>query len=505
MSESLEKAYKELIERTVEVSRIYSCAAVLDWDQKTYLPRKGSDSRAQQISMLVGMGHQKFVDPKVGDLIGELKAGGYDKEEFSDEETNIREISRAYEKAKKVPTSLVMETAETTVKADAAWVEARKKSDFESFKPWLEKVIELKRQYAEAVGYPKEPYDALIDDYEPGATVETIGKVLEDFRVELVDFVGRVIGSGKKPDTSILSRHYPVDKQEILGKMAASAMGFDFDSGRLDKTTHPFCTGLGVGDVRITTRYNPHHFNDAFFGIMHEAGHGLYEQGLDPKHWGTPRGEAVSLGIHESQSRMWENMVGRSLSFWKYFFPLAKGIFYETLRDVKLEDFHFAVNNVEPSFIRVEADEVTYNLHIMLRFEMEYAFFRGELKVDDIPAVWNEKFKHYLDITPPDDAKGCLQDVHWSNGLIGYFPTYTLGNLYSAQFFAKAKEDLGDLDEQFERGSFGELKQWLHKNIHTHGQRYRAGKLVEVVTGKPLSHKPFMDYLKSKFGPLYGV
>ena len=505
MSVSLEDAYKELIGISKEVSLLYSCYSVLGWDQKTYMPRNGGNVRAQQVSMLAGMAHKKFTDPRVGELLDILRENSYAKEEFSDEETNIRELGREYDKAKKVPTSLVEEISKTTTLADGVWVEARKKSDFSEFKSWLEKVINLKRQYAEAVGYPNEPYDALLDDYEPGGTVETIGKVLEDFRVDLVGFVGKVIDSGKRPNFSILEREYPVNLQEIFGKMAASAIGFDFESGRLDVTTHPFCTGFGPGDTRITTRYNLNHFNHAFFGILHEAGHGIYSQGLDSGHHGTPRGESISLGIHESQSRMWENMVGRSHSFWEYFFPLAQRVFQDTLRDVNLDDFYFAVNDVRPSFIRVEADEVTYNLHIMLRFEMELAFFRGDLKVDDIPALWNEKFKHFLGITPSNDAQGCLQDVHWSNGLIGYFPTYTLGNLYAAQFYAKAGEDIGDLEDLFRRGSFGELKDWLRENIHTHGKRYRAGKLVEVVTGKPLSHKPLMGYLQAKFGQLYGI
>lgn len=505
MSENLDKVYEELLIRVKEIDLIYSSLAVLDWDQKTYMPRKGAERRAKMISYLSGLGHEKFVDPKIGELLETLKSGSYAREEYSDEETNIRELDRQYQKYKKVPNSLVKELSETTTLADQAWVEARRKSDFSEFKPWLEKVIKLKHDYAEAVGYPTEPYDALLDDFEPGATVETTGEVLDNLRTDLVKFVEKVLGSGKHPDVSIVEREYPADKQELLGKLAAKTIGFDFDSGRLDVTTHPFCIGFGPGDTRITTRFDPRHFNSAFFGILHEAGHGVYDQGLDPNHAGTPRGESVSLGIHESQSRMWENLVGRSHPFWEYFFPIAQGIFHEALRDVKLDDFHFAVNDVRPSFIRVEADEVTYNLHILVRFEIEHAFFKGDLKVDDIPAAWNEKYNHYLGISPANDTEGCLQDVHWSNGLIGYFPTYTLGNLYASQFFAKIREEIGNLDELFRSGSFIELREWLRENIHSHGQRYRAEKLVEVVTGKPLSHQPMMDYLQEKFGPLYGI
>ena len=505
MSGSLDGVYEELISRAKEISLIYSCLSVLDWDQKTYMPPNGAEQRSGQVSLLAGMGHRKFTDPQIGELLDALVSGKYAQDDYSDEATNIRELKRQYDKAKKVPNSLVIEISKVTTLADSVWVEAREKSDFASFQPWLEKVIDLKHQYAECVGYPKEPYDALLDDYEPGATVEAIGKVLGSFRKDLVAFVEKILGSGKHPDISIVSRDYPVEKQEIFGKMAAAAIGFDFNSGRLDVTTHPFCTGLGPGDTRITTRYNPKHFNDAFFGILHESGHGIYDQGLDRNHWGTPRGESISLGIHESQSRMWENLVGRSRSFWIYFHPIAQMIFTEALQDVSLDDFYFAVNAVEPSFIRVEADEVTYNLHILVRFEIEHAFFKGDLKVADIPSTWNERYKHYLGITPANDAQGCLQDVHWSNGYIGYFPTYALGNLYAAQFFAKARKDISDLEDQFSLGQFGDLREWLRKNIHAHGQKYRAGKLVEVVTGKPLSHIPLMEYLRAKFGSLYNA
>jgi carboxypeptidase Taq len=296
-----------------------------------------------------------------------------------------------------------------------------------------------------------------------------------------------------------------VDRQEVFGQAAAAAIGFDFDAGRLDVTTHPFCSGMGPGDCRITTRYNLRHFNDAFFGILHEAGHGIYEQGLDPEQFGTPLGSAVSLGIHESQSRMWENFVGRGRPFWEHFFPRARQVFHEALRDVALDDFVFAVNDVQPSFIRVEADEATYNMHIILRFELEQALIAGDLQPADVPGAWNEKFQQSFGLTPPTDALGCLQDVHWSSGGIGYFPTYTLGNMYAAQFMDQARRDLGDLDADFRHGDFGRLKGWLNERVHRPGQRYRAGELCRRVTGQPLSPKPLLNYLRQKFGPLYGI
>jgi carboxypeptidase Taq len=285
----------------------------------------------------------------------------------------------------------------------------------------------------------------------------------------------------------------------------AAAIGFDFEAGRLDVTTHPFCSGIGPGDTRLTTRYNPHDFGDSFFSVLHETGHGLYDQGLDPTHYGTPMGSFVSLGIHESQSRLWENFVGRSRPFWERFFPEAQRVFPGALGGVGLEAFYFAINDVRPSFIRTEADEATYNLHILLRFELEQALIGGDLRVGDLPGAWNEDFKRFLGLTPPDDARGCLQDIHWSGGGIGYFPTYTLGNLYAAQFFAHARKDLGDLHGQFQRNEFRPLKEWLNAKIHRHGQRYRAAELVRVVTGEPLNHRYLLDHLRSKFGPLYGI
>src|SRR5262249_49880359 len=282
-------------------------------------------------------------------------------------------------------------------------------------------------------------------------------------------------------------------------------IGFDFTAGRLDVTTHPFCSGMGPGDCRITTRYNPKRFNDAFFGILHEAGHGMYEQGLDGEHYGTPRGTAASLGIHESQSRMWENQVGRSRPFWDHFFPRARQTFFNSLGDVPLDDWVFAINDVQPSFIRVEADEATYNIHIILRFELEQALVNGELTPADVPTAWNEKFKKLLGLTPPDDRLGCLQDIHWSMGGLGYFPTYTLGNLHAPQFMEQARSDIGDLDAAFRCGDFVPLKRWLNERIHRPGQTYRAADLCRRVTGKPLTHQPLLTYLRGKYGPLYGI
>ncbi len=502
MSEKRKDLTEELYGLTREITTLSSCMAVLDWDERTYMPPNGSENRANQVALLAGMVHDRLTSSRIGEIINELLYNGLDPAHDDIDSANLREIKRAYDRAVKVPKSLVEELSRTITLSQRVWQDAREKSDFTAFKPWMEKVVKLKRQEAEAVGYDGTPYNAMLDDFEPGATTEQITKVFAGLRNELVDLIARIKSSGNGPDGSIITRDYPIDRQKKFGMDVAAAIGFNFESGRLDLTVHPFCTGFGPGDIRITTRYNKNHFPGAFFGIMHEAGHGIYEQGLLDKYYGTPCGESTSLGIHESQSRMWENMVGRNKSFWKHFFSKAQSMFPKALKDVTLDQFHSAVNDVKPSYIRVEADEATYNLHILLRFEMESAFFNGDIKVADVPAIWNEKFEKYFGIKPPNDKEGCLQDVHWSAGLIGYFPTYTLGNLYAAQFFAKAGEDLGDLDSQFAEGDFSQLHDWLRKNIHQHGQRYRAEDLVKKVTGKPLSHQPLMDYLNAKLSEL---
>jgi len=498
-----EEAYKELVSKWKEANLIGTIGSVLHWDQETQMPKGGMQHRAEQLSYVSGLAHKKATDPKIGELLDGLEKSPLVKDELSDEAVNIREIRDEYDKSVKLPQKLVEEFTKTTAIAQSVWAEARKTSDFPKFLPHLEKIIKLTHEVADNLGYEKEAYDALLDQYEPGATTETISTIFEGFRKELVDLVGAIADSPNKPDVSILERTYPVDRQKLFSQEAAVAIGYNFSNGRLDVSAHPFTTGLGPGDTRITTRYNPHHLGQAFFGTLHEGGHGIYDQGLDPKHNGTPRGDSVSLGIHESQSRMWENHVGRGKPFWRHFFPRAQQMFPDVLSDVKFDDFYFAINDVRPSFIRVEADEVTYNLHIMLRFEIERAFMTGDLQPKDLPSVWNEKFTKYFGITPKSDAEGCMQDVHWSAGLIGYFPTYSLGNLYSAQFYAKATEAIPSLEDQFASGNFAELKQWLNTNIHSHGKRYRAEKLVEVVTGKPLDHKFAMNYLKTKYSELY--
>lgn len=498
-------AYAELVRRSKELGVLGSCAAVLGWDQQTYMPTKGAGLRGEQMAFLAGLAHSKATEPVVGELIAAVEGSDLVADPEGDAGANVREMRRGYDRSTKLPAALVEELARVTTAAQQAWQQAKAANDFPSFRPYLEKVVALKRQEAQAVGFTGHPYNALLDEYEPGATVAEVRDVFAGLTRDLVPLIKAIGESGRKPDRAVLERDFPVERQKVFAEAAAAAFGFDFAAGRLDTTAHPFCSGVGPGDCRITTRYNPRFFSEAFFGVLHETGHALYEQNLPADHFGTPLGVACSLGMHESQSRLWENQVGRGRAFWGHFFPRLQQTFPAALAGVAFDRFYFAVNEVRPSLIRVEADEATYNLHVALRFELELALLSGDLAVADVPGAWNEKVKAYLGLDVPDDARGCLQDIHWSFGGIGYFPTYTLGNLYAAQLMAAARRDLPGLDDDFCRGDYARLKTWLTDKVHRHGQRFRAGELCRRATGEALSPRYFTSYLAEKFGPLYGV
>ncbi len=482
-----------------------SIGSNIGWDEQTQLPKAGTDLRADQSSLLARLSHQRGTDPKLGNLISAAEEAARGMPADSDEATTAREARRDYDRKTKLPPELVEEMARAQVQGHAAWVEARRTNDFEMFQPHLATTIRLKQREAECVGYDVSPYDALLDDYEPRETAAGVQKVFDGFKNELIDLVGRIQESGRKPRTDLLERSFPVESQKELTRMAAQAVGFDFDAGRLDIAVHPFCSGLGPGDTRLTTRYDEKDVGNSFFSTLHEAGHGLYEQGLRKReYFGTGCADSVSLGIHESQSRMWENLVGRSRPFWEFFWPKVQPMF-SALSGVKMEEWLGAVNAIRPTFIRTEADEATYNLHILMRFELEQAMLTEQLSPGDLPGAWDEKMRGYLGITPPEPSKGVLQDVHWSSGYMGYFPTYTLGNLYAAQFFEAARTDLGDLDGQFRRGEFRPLLDWLRTKIHHQGRRYTARELAQRITGKDLGHEALMSHLKRKAGEYYGV
>jgi len=494
--------YAEFLERTREIFYLDSVSGLLGWDQQTMMPPGAVALRAAQSALLAGLIHDRRTDPRLAELIEGLSANASQLDE--DGRVNVREMRRVTERARKIPRELAREIAETQALSQQHWVEARAASDFARFAPWLEKMIALRRSEADAIGYAESRYDALLDEYEPAMTASRVAKVFAELRPPLVELAAAIRDSGVVPRRELLTRRFPIERQKEFGLWVIRRMGFDFTTGRVDISAHPFTSG-NTTDVRLTTRFDERFLPAALFGLIHEAGHGMYEQGLDARHQATPRATAISLGIHESQSRMWENLVGRSLPFWRYAFPYLQAFFPEETADIRLEEWYAAVNDVRPSLIRVEADEVTYNLHIILRFEIEKALIEGQLRVADLPSVWNERFEEYLGIRPDRDAVGVLQDIHWSLGLVGYFPTYALGNLYAAQFFRAAERAISGFPDRLAGGDFLALRDWLRENIHAPGQTYRAAELVQRVTGEPLSPRHLLESLRAKFAPLYRI
>ena len=502
MSQTL---YRTLCEHVAETARLVTVRELLEWDERTIMPTAAGPYRAEQITSLSRMIHSRRTDPVLGDWLQQLAETEVIAEPHSPQATTVHRLQRDFDRQTKLPASLVEELSRQSILGQQAWVLARKNDDFQTFQPVLEQIVDLKRQEAAAVGFDDCAYDALLDEYEPDETTANLTRVFAALRAELVPLIAAIRSSQRGPQTDCLHGDFPIDAQEKFGRQAATQIGFDFARGRLDVTHHPFCTTMGPRDCRITTRYDPRFFSTAFFGILHEAGHGIYEQGLPADHFGLPPGMYCSLGIHESQSRLWENLVGRSFAFWQYFFSRARDVFRASLGDVKLEEFVGAVNAVCPSLIRVEADEATYNLHIIIRFELEQALISEQLAVADLPTAWNEKYREYLGVESPNHADGVLQDIHWSSAAIGYFPTYALGNLYAGQFFEAAQQSLGDLQATLAAGDFTPLRDWLGERIYRRGQCYSAAELAEQVTGKPLSHEPLMAHLRNKLEPLYGL
>ena len=503
MTSSHHATYDKLCRFVHETALLQSTEALLGWDERCLLPPPAAEFRAEQMTLLSGMIHQRQTDQRLGDWLAELVDSPLAADPASETATTVRQLKRQYDKKTRLPQSLVEELTRTSVLGQQVWQTARQADDYASFVLLLKRTIELKREQAQAIGYTESLYDALLDDFEPDERTGNLTRVLGALRDELVPLVAEIRDAGPTPRTEVLHRHYPVQGQADFSRDVASKIGFDFSRGRLDVTAHPFCTAPGPHDCRITTRYEEQNFSCAFFGTLHEAGHGIYDQGLPAGLFGLPPGEAVSMGIHESQSRMWENLVGRHRAFWQHFYPAAQAVFPDALADVPLDDFYFAINAVRPSLIRIESDEATYNLHILIRFELEQDLLADALSVADLPDAWKEKYGSYLGVEPPNDAEGVLQDIHWSAGLFGYFPTYSLGNLYAAQFFAQADRELGGLAEHFAIGQFKPLRDWLAAKIHQYGQCYTAAQLVERITGEPLSHEPLLAHLRGKLAPLY--
>ncbi len=504
------KTVEALTARLLEIQRINSAASLLSWDQETYMPAGGGQARADQISTLQGVAHQKLVSPEIQGLLetwvnpdtGEIRES---PEEAWDEPSRslLREVWRDYSRAKKLPSDFVMTLSRECSLAQQVWVEAKELRSFSQFLPNLRTVLSLKREEAEYLGYRDSPYNALLDVYEPGSTIATLRPLFAQIKSRLLPLLNNIQQSTVQIDDAILFHTFDQARQLEFGRMILIAMGYDFERGRLDLSAHPFTTSFHPTDVRVTTRVQEHDLQSCLFSCIHEGGHGLYDQGLDPSYFGTPLGDSVSLGIHESQSRMWENCVGRSRSFWRFFYPMLQQTFHHQLRALDAEQFYAAINRVTPSLIRVEADELTYNLHIMLRFEIEQDLIEGRTRPEDLPGIWNQKMEDYLGIVPSHDAEGVLQDVHWSFGAFGYFPTYTLGNLYSVQFFEQAKLEIPHLEDEIAAGQLMVLKRWLGQKIHRWGRMFTPDHLAQRVTGKSLDPEPFLSYVERKYGELY--
>ena len=499
-------AYRQLAAHWQQTNLVGSIAGGLGWDQEVMMPEDGAGHRAKQLAYLAGLMHEQTVDPRVGDWLGECEA---DKdllgEPTSDVAVNVREIRRAYDLATKLPADLVKKLSETSSISQGVWAKAREVDDFEMFRPHLEKIVTLLREKAACYGWAAdgEVWDALAQEYEPGSSAKQVEQVFTPLHERLVELLGKIKASKHVPDKRLNQADVSKAEQLAFVKRVSAAMGFDYNAGRLDQSAHPFCSGFGLGDVRLTTKFHDNMIGDALGSTMHEAGHGMYEQNLRKDAWGLPAAHAVSMGIHESQSRLWENLVGRSKAFWLWCMPILKEHTGKCFADLSAYDCYEGINHVQPGLIRVEADEVTYSLHIMIRFEIERVLIAGDMEVADLPEVWNQKYRDYLGVEVPNQKLGCMQDIHWSFGAVGYFPSYALGNMYAAQFFEAATNELNGLHDAIACGEFALLKDWLHEKIYKLGMTYTAGQLCEHVTGKPLSADALLGQLETKFGEVY--
>lgn len=487
-----------------EIADLGAASSVLGWDQQVNMPNGAAQDRGNQLATLGKLIHMKAIAPEVGQLINDLSAASADLDPDSDEARLIKVSKRAYDQAVKVPPEFSAEMARVTSAAFSAWALARAEKDFSKFQPHLEKIVRLAQQYVEFFAPYEHPYDVLLDRFEPGMKTVDVQAIFNALRPQQVELI-QAIAERPQVDDSFLRLDYDEQKQWDFGVGVISKYGYDWERGRQDKSAHPFTTNFSVNDVRITTRVDKRFINTALFGTLHECGHALYEQGVAQMYNRTALAGGASLAIHESQSRMYENLVGRSLAFWEYFYPSLQETFPSQLGNLDLQTFYRGINKVNPSLIRVEADEATYNLHIMLRLELEIAMLEGSLAVKDLPEAWNDRFEEYLGIRPPNDAVGVLQDIHWSNGLYGYFPTYALGNLISAQLWEKITAEIPDLEDQFRQGQFEALLGWLRGNIHRHGSKFEPQELVQRATGDTIDPAAYMRYLTGKYSTIYGL
>lgn len=498
-----EQQFQQLRTLLAEITDINYAIALLGWDQQTYMPPGGAENRGHHMATLQQIAHSKFISAEVGKLLDDLEpyASSIDPDSF---EARLVKVTRHdYARETKVPTEWVSEFALVTTAAHEAWARARAENDFPYFQPHLERILELAHRYVEFFVPYQHVYDPLLDIFEPGMKTVDVKAIFDALRPQQVALIKK-IASCPQVDDTFMHLNYDVQKQWDLGVEILTKMGYDWKRSRQDKTLHPFTTSFGYGDVRITTRLSPNYLASALFGTLHEAGHAMYGLGSDPMLDRTPLFNGASLGFHESQSRMWENLIGRSYPFWQHFYPRIQEVFPAQLANVPLDTFYKGINKVQPSPIRVEADEATYNLHIMLRLELEIALMEGTVQVKDLPEVWNSRLQDYLGVTPQNDSAGVLQDVHWSGGMIGYFSTYALGNLISAQLWERINADIPDLPVQIRRGEFAAWLTWLRENIHRHGRKYESQELIQRVTGSQIDPAPYVRYLEKKYSAIYG-
>jgi len=494
-----------LLTRLGEVADFGSAGSVLSWDQQTYMPPGGAEARAQQASTLRRTAHERFIADEVGQFLDELEPWAAELDYDSFEASLVRVTRRNYDRQRKVPADLVARMAKARGLAHATWEKARPANDFSSFRPHLETMVDLNIEMAEALGYEDRRYDALLDRFEPEMKAAQVERLFDEMKDGLRPIVAAIAERPDAVDAALLRRAYDEDGQWAFVNELVGRLGFDWQHGRQDRSAHPFTTSFSPADVRLTTRIHRDHLQSALFASIHEGGHALYEQGVPLDLARTPLVGGASMAVHESQSRMWENIVGRSRPFWRYWLPHLREHFPTQLEGVAVEAFYRAINRVEPSLIRVEADEVTYNMHIFLRFEIEQLMLEQKVAIADLPELWDDKMEEYLGIRPESDTNGVLQDVHWAGGMMGYFPTYALGNLLAAQFHAHALADVPDLPAHYERGEFALLLDWLRAHIHVHGNKYTPVELVQRVTGGPISTGPFLDYIRAKYGEIYGL
>jgi carboxypeptidase Taq len=501
-------SFDELKRRLAELSDLHKIQAVLSWDQRTMMPAQGAAARAEQLASLARLIYDKTTSPELGRLLDELRPFEESLSYNSDEASLIRVARRDFEKLRKVPAELRVEMTRTASLASQTWIEARKQSNFKLFLPLLEKNVELKHRYIECFASEApgaEAYDFLLDDFEPGMQTAQVKSIFDELKKGLVPLIAQVSARAGDISDACLHGQFPADRQRAFILTILERFGFNPTAWRLDPTVHPFASNSAPTDIRITTRYYEDFISAALFGSMHECGHGLYENGVSSSLYRTPLARGASLGIHESQSRMWENLVGRSRPFWRFYYPRLQAAFPEQFGPVEMGTFYQAINRIQPSLIRVEADEATYNLHIIVRFEIEQEIFTGQIRLPDLPEVWNARMKSYLGVDVPNDAKGVLQDIHWSSGQFGYFPTYSLGNIISCQIWQKALEAMPDLYQQFEQGEFKPLREWLRINLHSLGRKFTPQETLQKVTGSPINVAPYLHYLTEKAKDIYEI